>query len=146
LHEYEAADVSLLFLFTKEDADAALAVRLRTAEGIDIPTPDDTDSQVPDDDAKPAIPFEYPSPIAPRQRGRPRKNLALTQLMQFLSAKEQADFQLEAQLRTDSKIRAPGAPFEESDATKIDNLMVAGVLKPEPWDAAKHFSIRIFKS
>jgi hypothetical protein len=98
LHEYEAVDVSLLFLFTKEDADAALAVRLRTAEGIDIPTPDAADSQVPDDDAKPAIPFEYPAPIAPRKRGRPRKNLAPTQLMQFLSAKEQADFQLEAQL------------------------------------------------
>ena len=68
------------------------------------------------------------------------------QLMQFLSAKEQADFQLDAQLRTDSKIRAPGAPFEESDATKIDNLMMAGVLKPKPWDAAKYFGIRIFKS
>jgi hypothetical protein len=30
LHEYETAEMSLLFLFTKEAADAALAVRLRT--------------------------------------------------------------------------------------------------------------------
>jgi hypothetical protein len=94
----------------------------------------------------PTIPFEYPAPVAPRKRGRPRKHLAPTQLTQFLSAKEQADLQLDAQLRADGKIRTLGAPFEESDATEIDNLMAAGVLKPERWDAIKHAGIRRFKS
>jgi len=122
----------------------------RHPDGIDIPTPDTADNQDPDDDAEPAIPFEYPAPVAPRKRGRPRKLPIPAQFMQsstqFLSTKEQADFQLAIQLRNDGEISTPGAPFQESDAAEIDGLMIAGVLKPELWDAAKHSGIRIFKS
>jgi hypothetical protein len=110
--------------------------------------PDDTPEVLNplDDDAEPAVPFEYPAPER-RKRGRPRKiPVHHKYLVQYLSTKEHADYSLALQLRAEGKITIPGDPFQESDAAEIDGLMVAGVLKPELWSRQAHAGTRVFKS
>lgn len=101
------------------------------------------------------ITVEYPEPVQPRRRGRPRKHAAQLIIDDadnpdphsiYVSTKEFIDRELSLELRRQGKITTPGAPFEESDAVEIDGLMTSGVLKPELYKADKHSDIRIFKS
>ncbi|CCE29920.1 uncharacterized protein CPUR_03767 [Claviceps purpurea 20.1] len=64
----------------------------------------------------------------------------------FLTVKEKADFQLALELREAGKITTPGAPFEASDKTELDALMVRGVSKIITYDPVKHKKEKILRS
>jgi hypothetical protein len=64
----------------------------------------------------------------------------------YLTAKEQADYELCVRLRKEGKIVTEGAPFEQSDKREIDALVGQGVFTFEMFDPSKHGNIRIFKS
>ncbi|KAM4067548.1 cwf18 domain containing protein [Hirsutella rhossiliensis] len=49
-------------------------------------------------------------------------------------------------LRAEGKITSTGFPFEASDTLELTNLLAAGVIVPEEFDANKHGGYRVFKS
>jgi Reverse transcriptase (RNA-dependent DNA polymerase) len=68
----------------------------------------------------------------------------------FLSQKEVLDRELSLKLRSEGKIKAPGAPFEESDKKEINALLEAGVLlpvqyRPEDFPDAAIFGARVVR-
>lgn len=46
-----------------------------------------------------------------------------------MSHKEELDYDLAIKLRSENKIKTPGKPFEESDKSEIDNLILSGCIK-----------------
>ncbi|KID81309.1 Ribonuclease H-like protein [Metarhizium guizhouense ARSEF 977] len=66
--------------------------------------------------------------------------------MAFITAKEEADWQLCLQLRQEGRITTPGRPFELSDQTEIDALQAQDVFRFERYDPLKHGTDRLFKS
>jgi hypothetical protein len=66
--------------------------------------------------------------------------------MAFMTAKEEADWQLCLQLRQEGRITTPGRPFELSDRTEIDALQAQSVFRFETYDPVKHGTDRLFKS
>ena len=64
----------------------------------------------------------------------------------MLSQKEEDNFELATRLRLDGIITTPGAPFEESDASEIDNLVARDVFNFERFNPITHRAIRLFKS
>ena len=83
----------------------------------------------------------------PRKRGRPpgskNKQKADTQ---YVTKKEENDSALAVKLRKDGIINAPGEPFEQSDATEVNDLIGRGVFVFELFEEEKYGGIRIFKS
>ncbi|KAM4061465.1 cwf18 domain containing protein [Hirsutella rhossiliensis] len=64
----------------------------------------------------------------------------------FLVKKEEDAYQLAIKLRDEGIITTPGTPFEESDSTEIDDLLVRGVFSFERYNEAKHGNHHIFRS
>lgn len=62
----------------------------------------------------------------------------------FVTAKEEADFELSKQLRAKGKITTTGAPFEASTKKEIESLIARGVFQFEPLQ--NHEGVRIFRS
>ena len=97
-------------------------------------------------------PFDYPEPVRPRRRGRPRKvhfneeDGEQAENAAYMTHKERSDYDLAIKLRRDGIITTPGAPFEQSDAAEINSLLVDGVLEPIQYDSMKHDGTRLFKS
>ncbi len=83
-------------------------------------------------------------PVKKRGRGRPRKHAVLTSAT-YITAKEQADYELSIKLRQQGIITTSGKPFELSDRKEIDALVARGVFAFEQFDEQKHVG-RIFKS
>ncbi|RWA03359.1 hypothetical protein EKO27_g11746 [Xylaria grammica] len=130
----------------------------RTTEDLPLNTPEDLPLTNPEDlplnDPEERPPTVQPSqPLAVRRkRGRPRKTVSFytpsarqTGHM-FLSQKEEQSYALAIKLREDGIINTPGAPFEESDATEINDLVARGVFQFVRYNPAQHGDIRIFKS
>ncbi|KAM4054410.1 polyprotein [Hirsutella rhossiliensis] len=63
----------------------------------------------------------------------------------FLVKKEEDAYQLAIKLRDEGIITTPGTPFEESDSTEIDDLLVR-VFSFERYNEAKHGNHHIFRS
>ncbi|KAM4061611.1 reverse transcriptase (RNA-dependent DNA polymerase) [Hirsutella rhossiliensis] len=114
------------------------------ADDSDIPVSDPASDSVPVSAPAPA-PVPAPNPPAPRKRGRPpgSKNKPKTT---FLVKKEEDAYQLAIKLRDEGIITTPGTPFEESDSTEIDDLLVRGVFSFERYNEAKHGNHHIFRS
>ncbi|KID59340.1 hypothetical protein MAN_10752, partial [Metarhizium hybridum] len=66
--------------------------------------------------------------------------------MAFMTAKEEADWQLCLHLRQEGRITTPGRPFELSDRTEIDALQAQDVFRFETYDPVTHGADRLFKS
>jgi hypothetical protein len=63
-----------------------------------------------------------------------------------MAKREVDDLQLAIKLRNEGVITSPGAPFEGSDATEIDDLVNRGVFSFEKYNEAKHGGTHIFSS
>ena len=66
--------------------------------------------------------------------------------MAFVTAKEEADFELAKQLRKEGRITTPGAPFQASNKQEIDSLITKEVFKFKKYNPTKFNRVRIFKS
>ncbi|KAI0994393.1 hypothetical protein K3495_g13789 [Podosphaera aphanis] len=92
----------------------------------------------------------HPAPPAlqPRRRGRPvgAKNKPKSPVDAFITKKEKSAYEFSLKLRAEGIITSPGAPFEESDAREIDDLIGRGVFQFEHYDVTKHAGHRLFKS
>ncbi|KLU86938.1 hypothetical protein MAPG_05945, partial [Magnaporthiopsis poae ATCC 64411] len=84
-----------------------------------------------------------PSAAPKRGRGRPRKDAPA---LAYLTNKEKSDYELAQMLRADGKITTPGAPFEESDKTEIDNLIAQGTIQIIKWDTRAHQHLRLWNT
>jgi hypothetical protein len=87
-------------------------------------------------------------PVKKRGRGRPKKNATNTSATEntaYITAKEQADYELSLKLRRQGIITTSGEPFELSNRKEIDALVARGVFAFEQYDKQKHAG-RIFKS
>jgi hypothetical protein len=87
-------------------------------------------------------------PVKKRGRGRPKKNATNTSATEntaYITAKEQADYELSLKLRRQGIITTSSKPFELSDRKEIDALVARGVFAFEQYDKQKHAG-RIFKS
>ena len=86
----------------------------------------------------------------PRRRGRPagskNKPKAVASPTAFIARREDDDLQLAIRLRNEGVITSPGAPYEGSDAIKIDDLINRGVFSFEKYDKARHGGTHIFGS
>lgn len=114
------------------------------------PPPSD---QVEDEDsvviaATPEAQPDNPPSLYPRRRGRPRgsKNKPRQYTTAYVTKKEASAYELAVKLRAEGIITTPGAPFEESDAQEVDDLIGRGVFRFERYDASKHVGYRLFKS
>ncbi|KJZ75136.1 hypothetical protein HIM_05622 [Hirsutella minnesotensis 3608] len=111
----------------------------RDPEAPDVtPNPIDADP--------PSIPAAIPMPVQ-RRRGRPKgsKNKPKTGTAN-VSRKETDHFEKAVQLRQEGRITTPGAPFEQSDAQEIDNLIAQDVFKFVLWDPTLHGKERLFNA
>ncbi|KAI0398644.1 hypothetical protein F4802DRAFT_611456 [Xylaria palmicola] len=110
-------------------------------------TKDNRTTNVEEDNIRPVQPT-----VARKKRGRPRKEPATNLLYEgqtaetFLAQKEQQALELAIKLRTDGIITTPGKPFEESDATEINELVARGVFEFIAYNPAVHDKKHVFKS
>ncbi|KAK1989724.1 hypothetical protein LX36DRAFT_743032 [Colletotrichum falcatum] len=91
-----------------------------------------------------------------RKRGRPRKNLVTTFIVEIattksivasaFTAKEDADYALAVELRKKGVIITPSKLFELSDKAEIEGLAARGVFFIVGYNKKEHGGIRIFKS
>ncbi|KAM4060801.1 cwf18 domain containing protein [Hirsutella rhossiliensis] len=95
-------------------------------------------------------PFEYPEPKRPRRQSTivcsPVQFIVHHEANAFLVRKEMEHLGLAKRLRAEGKITSTGFPFEASDTLELTNLLAAGVIVPEEFDANKHGGYRVFKS
>ncbi|KAI0993172.1 hypothetical protein K3495_g15012, partial [Podosphaera aphanis] len=109
-----------------------------------LPDPDTNDKDNSEEDGS-----EYEDPTLRPKRGRGRPPASINKrrpMTTYFSRKEEGDRLLAIKLRNDGIITALGAPFEESDAKEINNLIGRGVFSFELFDEVQHGQHRLFKS